>query len=152
MSYTVLVIDDTRKVVEIIKFILEQEGYRVLTATDPYEGIRLAQSKPVDLILLDIMMPLMDGYQVFEILKREERTKDIPVIMLTARAIIMITPRDFFYGLYGFIAKPFTKRELLEVVRNVLSLTTMSKTTKLIQPLGIGEEEEFRDEPLRGPG
>jgi CheY-like chemotaxis protein len=143
MSYTILVIDDTKKILDIIKHFLEGAGYSVIATTSPTEGLKLAREKEIDLIILDIMMPEMDGYQVYEGLKKEERTKEIPVVMLTAKAVIMITPKDFFYGLYGFLAKPFTKAQLLGTVKNVLSLTSAAKTTKLIQP--VENETDSKD-------
>lgn len=93
-------------------------------------------------------MPGMDGYQVYEVLKGDARTREIPVIMLTARAIIMHTPRDFFYGLYGFLSKPFTKQQLVSMVKDVLSLTESKEETAVIRvPKG---EESKEDEPPGG--
>lgn len=123
MKFTVLAIDDTKRVLEIIQYFLEQEGFAVRTASEPSEGIRMAQEGGVDLILLDIMMPGMDGYAVFDVLKKDERTREIPVVMLTAKAIIMHTPKDFFYGLYGFLAKPFSRQQLVKTVKDVFRMT-----------------------------
>lgn len=123
MKFTILAIDDTKRVLEIIKYFLEQEGYAVRTASEPSEGIRIAREGGVDLILLDIMMPGMDGYAVFDVLKKDERTREIPVVMLTAKAIIMHTPKDFFYGLYGFLAKPFSRQQLVKTVKDVFRMT-----------------------------
>ena len=123
MAKTVLVIDDTVRILNIIRFFLEAEGFRVKTASDPLEGLRLAGEGDVDLIVLDIMMPKMNGYQVFEMLKKDEKTSAVPVIMLTAHAVIENTKPSFFYGLYGVLAKPFTRAQLLDKVREILSLT-----------------------------
>lgn len=133
-AYTILAVDDTKKVLDIVKYFLEQEGFTVKTAQDPFEGIKIAQEGGIDLMILDIMMPGMDGYQVYEVLKNDTRTRELPVIMLTARAIIMHTPRDFFYGLYGFLSKPFTKQQLVGTVRDVLSLTESKNTTAVVAP------------------
>lgn len=142
MAYTILAIDDTKKILDIIKYFLEQEGYTVRAATDPLEGIRIAQAEKIDLILLDIMMPGMDGYTVFDHLKKDIKTRDIPVIMLTAKAIIMHTPKDFFYGLYGFLAKPFSKQQLVKMTTDILRITKSKEETQFIQPLeGEGEPE-----------
>ena len=122
-SYTILAIDDSKKILDIIKYFLEQEGYTVKAAADPLEGIKIAKEGGIDLILLDIMMPGMDGYTVCDTLKKDEKTRDVPVIMLTAKAIILHTPKDFFYGLYGFLAKPFSKQQLTKVVSEALRLT-----------------------------
>ena len=120
---TILAIDDSKKILDIIKYFLEQEGYTVKAAADPLEGIKIAKEGGIDLILLDIMMPGMDGYTVCDTLKKDEKTRDVPVIMLTAKAIILHTPKDFFYGLYGFLAKPFSKQQLTKVVSEALRLT-----------------------------
>ena len=121
--HTILAIDDSKKILDIIKYFLEQEGYTVKAVPDPLEGIKIAKEGGIDLILLDIMMPGMDGYTVCDTLKKDEKTRDVPVIMLTAKAIILHTPKDFFYGLYGFLAKPFSKQQLTKVVSEALRLT-----------------------------
>jgi len=123
MTHTILAIDDSKKILDIIKYFLEQEGYTVKAISDPVEGIKVAKAGGIDLILLDIMMPGMDGYTVCDTLKKDDVTRDVPVIMLTAKAIILHTPKDFFYGLYGFLAKPFSKQQLTKVVSEALRLT-----------------------------
>ncbi|MBI2900267.1 MAG: response regulator [Planctomycetes bacterium] len=142
MAYTILAIDDTKKILDIIKYFLEQEGYVVRTASDPVEGIKIAQTERIDLILLDIMMPGMDGYTVFDKLKKESKTREIPVIMLTAKAIIMHTPKDFFYGLYGFLSKPFSKQQLVKMATDILRMTKSKEETQFLQPLEGESEEE----------
>ena len=135
-TQTVLAIDDSKKILDIIKYFLEQEGYTVKAIADPLEGIKVAKEGGIDLILLDIMMPGMDGYTVCDTLKKSDVTRDIPVIMLTAKAIILHTPKDFFYGLYGFLAKPFSKQQLLKVVSEALRLTkSTEEPTGFITPV-----------------
>ncbi len=131
----VLVIDDTVKILEIIKFFLEEEGYTVKTASDPVEGIQIAQAGGIELIILDIMMPGMNGYQVYEVLKKDDRTINLPVIMLTARAVIENTPRPFFYGLYGVLAKPFQRWRLVQMVKDILILTAKGVTGEMPEPV-----------------
>jgi CheY-like chemotaxis protein len=133
------VIDDVKRILDIVRLFLEQEGYIVKTAQDPYEGIKIAQEGGIDLVILDIMMPGLDGYKVYEIMKSDERTRDIPIIMLTAKAVIMNTPKEFFYGLYGFLSKPFTKGDLLKIVEDVLRLTKADEETRFLKI--VGEEE-----------
>lgn len=142
MAYTILAIDDTKKILDIIRYFLEQEGYQVKTAFDPAEGIRLALQGQVDLILLDIMMPGMDGYSVCDQLKKDPRTRDIPIIMLTAKAIIMHTPKDFFYGLYGFLAKPFSRQQLVKMTTDILRMTKSKEETQFIHPVEGESDEE----------
>ena len=92
MALNVLVIDDSQRIVDIVKYFLEQEGYGVKTALKPIDGIALAKQGGIDLILLDIMMPEMDGYAVGEELHKDAATRDIPIVMLTAESIIAHTP------------------------------------------------------------
>lgn len=132
MSITVLAIDDTKSVVDVIRLFLEGSGFTVKGVTDPNEGIALAQAGGIDLILLDIIMPEMDGYQVWDLLKADERTKEIPIIMLTAQAILTHTPKDFLYGLYGYVAKPFSRDELIVVIGNALRLTKADSWERLV--------------------
>jgi len=139
-THTILAIDDSKKILDIIKYFLEQEGYAVKTVDDPLEGIKVAKQGGIDLILLDIMMPGMDGYTVFDTLKRDAAARDVPVIMLTAKAIILHTPKDFFYGLYGFLAKPFSKQQLLKVVGEALRITNAGEESSFITP--VDEEPE----------
>jgi CheY-like chemotaxis protein len=147
-SATILVIDDIESILKITRHFLEKEGYNVETAITPYEGIRIAQEKKIDLIILDIMMPGLSGYEVFNILKKDPRTRDIPVIMLTAKAVIMNTPKTFFYGLYGFLAKPFTKSSLINIVKDTLALTQVkepSKEPRIFSPEPESETQAVED-------
>ena len=123
MPKTVLVIDDAKKILDIVRHFLDGEGYGVRTAQDPKKGLAAARRGGVDLVLLDIMMPGMDGYEVCRRLNGGSKTREIPVIMLTAREVILDTPRGFFYGLYGFLSKPFSKERLLRVVGEVFRVT-----------------------------
>ncbi len=142
MGYTILVVDDTKKIRDIVRYFLEQEGYKVKSAGDPFEGIKVAQGGGVDLVLLDIMMPGMDGYAVYDTMKNDARTAEIPVIMLTAKAIIMHTPKDFFYGLYGFLAKPFSKQQLIKMVSDILRITKSKEETRLIHPVETDDDDD----------
>ncbi len=123
MANTILIIDDAVHILDITKHFLVQEGYEVKTAAMPKEGIQMAQEGGISMIILDIMMPEMNGYQVFEVLKKDPRTMHIPVIMLTARAVIENTPRPFFFGLYGVLSKPFQRWRLVQMVRDIVDLT-----------------------------
>ena len=120
---TILVVDDTVKILNIIKFFLEEEGYLVKTTSLPEQGIEMAKRGGVDVMILDVMMPGLNGYQVYEILKQDAKTASVPVIMLTARAVIENTPRPFFYGVYGVLAKPFQRWKLVQMVKDVIELT-----------------------------
>ena len=127
MNHTILVIDDMRDVRENISELLELSGYHVLQAEDGYEGIRKAKRHAPELILCDIMMPGIDGYGVAEILARQEETKHIPFIYLTAKA----EPADFKKGLQkgavDYITKPFESDELIESISLRIRQTASNK-------------------------
>lgn len=124
---TVLAIDDAKHILKNVQEFLGDQNCTVKTASDPTEGIRLAKHGGVDLILLDILMPEMDGYEVFEQLKEDPQTRDIPVIMMTVEAVLFTTPKSFFFGLYGYLSKPFSKWALRKVVTGALHLTHESQ-------------------------
>jgi len=113
----VLVVDDDAKTVELVKLYLKRDGYRVLTAYDGIEALRLAREGNPDIIVLDLMLPGMDGLEVCRTLRSES---DIPIIMLTART----TDEDKLTGLDSgaddYVTKPFSPRELAARVRTVL--------------------------------
>ena len=113
----VLVVDDDVKTVELVKLYLNRDGYRVLTAYDGIEALRLAREGRPDLIVLDLMLPGMNGLEVCRTLRKES---DVPIIMLTA----MTTDQDKLNGLElgadDYMTKPFSPRELAARVRTVL--------------------------------
>ena len=110
----ILVVDDEKNIVDIIKFNLKKEGYEVLTASDGQEGILKAYLENPDLILLDIMMPNVDGYEAC----RKIREKfDTPIIMLTARAEEVDKVLGFELGADDYVTKPFGVRELMARVK-----------------------------------
>jgi len=114
MSQTVLVVDDEKNIVNIIAFNLKKEGYEVLTAGDGEEAVQIACSKQPSLILLDIMMPKMDGYEAC----RKIREKyNMPIIMLTARAEEIDKVLGLEMGADDYVTKPFGTRELIARVK-----------------------------------
>ncbi len=117
---TILVIEDERDLVELISFNLEKEGYRVVTATDGISGMDTARSSMPDLILLDLMLPGMNGIEICKILKKNEKTAKIPVIMLTAKGEEIDRVVGFEVGADDYVVKPFSNRELMLRVKAVL--------------------------------
>jgi two-component system, OmpR family, alkaline phosphatase synthesis response regulator PhoP len=117
---TILVVDDEEDVVDVLKLVLGKNGYEVLTATSGMDGLARAQSALPDLILLDIMMHRMDGWEVLKLLKLDERTGAIPVVILSAR----VEPKDKIRGLQegaiDYVTKPFAVREILAKIAAVL--------------------------------
>ena len=121
MKFNILVVDDTETNVTILVEALSSE-YEVSVAMDGESALELARQELPDLILLDIMMPGMDGYQVCEVLKEKEQTRGIPVIFLTAKTETEDIVRGFSLGAVDYVAKPFQIPELLARVRTHLEL------------------------------
>ena len=116
----ILVIDDEAEITEIVETFLKDAGYQVLVENSSVMGIERAKSFRPDLILLDIMMPFMDGYEVCEELKKNKETENIPVIFLTGKDARSDEGKSFKVGGDMFIKKPFNCERLLEIVRIVL--------------------------------
>ncbi len=117
MSNTVLVVEDEPNLLTALKYTLEQEGYDTLTAVDGESGLRIAQSKSPDLVILDVMLPSLDGFEVCRILRRQS---NIPILMLTARGEEVDRVVGLELGADDYVTKPFSMRELLARVRNML--------------------------------
>ena len=113
----ILVVDDDVKAVELVKLYLNRDGYRVITAYDGIEALRLARESHPDLIVLDLMLPGLDGIEVCRILRNES---DVPIIMLTARATDQDRLKGLDSGADDYVTKPFSPRELAARVRAVL--------------------------------
>ena len=133
MPKKILVIDDEHKIVEICQDYLKASGYDVVSAPDGIQGITIARREKPDLIVLDLMMPGMDGLDVCRILRREANT---PIIMLTAR----VEESDKLVGLElgadDYITKPFSPRELVARVRVILRRASGDPATEIIR---VGE-------------
>ena len=113
----VLVVDDDAKTVELVKLYLNRDGYKVLTAYDGVEALRLAREGHPDLIVLDIMLPGMDGFEVCRTLRLES---DVPIIMLTARTTEQERLTGLGLGADDYVTKPFSPREVAARVRAIL--------------------------------
>jgi DNA-binding response OmpR family regulator len=113
----VIVVDDDVRTVELVKLYLNRDGYKVLTAYDGIEALRLARESHPDLIVLDIMLPGLDGLQVFRALRAES---DVPIIMLTAKTTEQDRLTGLELGADDYVTKPFSPRELAARVRAVL--------------------------------
>lgn len=120
MSQTVLVVDDERDIVELLRYNLTQAGYRVVSAADGRQALDLARSARPDLIVLDLMLPGVPGTEVARILKQDEKTRPIPIIMLTARGEEVDRVVGFELGADDYVVKPFSPRELVLRVQAIL--------------------------------
>lgn len=117
MYEKILVVDDEPSIVDILKFNLEKEGYKVATASDGYAALDQFKKEGPDLMILDVMMPGMDGY---EVCRRVRESSQIPIIMLTARAEEIDTVLGLEMGADEYVTKPFSMRELMARVRTAL--------------------------------
>jgi CheY-like chemotaxis protein len=123
----ILLVDDNPDSLRLLSLILTRVGYSVRPATDGHQALTAAQSTPPDLILLDIMMPGMDGYDVCEQLKANESTRDIPIIFLSAVGQLKDKVRALTVGGVDYITKPFQTQEVLARVATHLSLRALQR-------------------------
>lgn len=121
MPKKILIADDEVDLVETLTYRLDAAGFEVIAAHDGMEGLAKARKEKPDLIILDVMMPKMDGYQVCRLLKFSKDTKDIPIIMLTARSQDQdrITGQEVGADIY--ITKPFDGAQLVKKIQEILS-------------------------------
>ncbi|NLK97825.1 MAG: response regulator transcription factor, partial [Epulopiscium sp.] len=128
MNQKILVVDDEKNIADIIKFNLKKEGYEVLTAYDGEEALDIIFSKDPDLILLDIMMPKIDGFQVC---RKVREKKSTPIVMLTARAEEVDKVLGLELGADDYVTKPFSVRELMARVKaNLRRVSSAEKKSK----------------------
>jgi DNA-binding response OmpR family regulator len=126
--YEILVVDDNPDTLLIVEKILKQAGYSVTCKESGKETLEAAKSVNFDLILLDIGMPEMDGFEVFRQLKKDPTTKDIPVIFLTIKDEFNYIKKGFELGAADYLTKPFYKFEILARVRPHAELYRLKKT------------------------
>ena len=119
MPLKVLVCDDERHIVRLIQVNLERQGYNVVTAYDGKEGLEKVRSEKPDLMVLDVMMPYMDGFEVLKTLRRDAATESLPVIMLTAKAQDKDVFEGYHYGADMYLTKPFNPMELVSFVNRI---------------------------------
>ena len=120
MPKKILVVDDDAELVELISFNLKQVGYAVSTASDGVQAIKKAHSLEPDLIVLDVMMPELDGFAVCEILRRDATTALIPIMMLTAISSELGRMAALGSGATDFVTKPFSPRLLVSRIEDLL--------------------------------
>lgn len=120
---TVLVVDDEQDIRDLVRFRLEHDGYRVITATDGEAGLSLARAERPDLCVLDVMMPKRSGLEVLAELRQDPATAAMRVILLTARGQDADVDRGFELGAHDYMTKPFSPKELRRRVNAQLSHT-----------------------------
>ena len=142
MSKTIMIVDDESRLVSLVESYLTQEGYRVVSANNGVEALTIASREKPDLIILDIMMPEMDGY---EFMREHRKEADTPIILLTARVDDDERVIGLEVGADDYITKPFRPRELMARVRAVLRRAGKSEPQgKVLQVAGITLDRDMR--------
>jgi DNA-binding response OmpR family regulator len=119
MKKKILVVDDEDDILQFLELVLREKGYDVVTAAGGQEALTRAQIEKPDLVLLDIMMPQMDGWEVLKLLRVDEETANIPVAMLSARTEAKDRVQGLQEGAVDYICKPFALQELLEKIGTI---------------------------------
>jgi two-component system OmpR family response regulator len=139
--YTILVVDDSPFIVDVFVTMLERGGYRTVAAYSGEECIEILKTVTPDLILLDIMMEPVDGWDTLERIKENRQTKEIPVLMLTAKQLTPAEAQE--YGIYieDYVLKPITHRELYDAIEHVLNRRqTIKSDTETAKQSGFDAE------------
>lgn len=119
--YTILIVDDSPMIVDVFSTMLERGGYRPVTAFSGEECLKVMKTAPPDLVLLDIMMEPMDGWETLERIKADPETRDIPVLMLTAKPLTPEEANEYGPYIEDYILKPTTHHQLYEAIERVLA-------------------------------
>ena len=120
VAQRILLVEDTPNLIISIQMCLEKEGFEVSIATDGITAIDLAFKAPPDLILLDLILPKLDGYIVCGALKADERTRSIPIVVISALAQHKDIKRAMELGVAAYLVKPFQPRELADTIKRVM--------------------------------
>ncbi|MDX1415085.1 MAG: response regulator transcription factor [Candidatus Promineifilaceae bacterium] len=138
MSYQILVVEDDTTLLEMLQYNLERQGYEVQVAQDGRSGLKKAREQQPDLILLDVMLPLMDGFEVCRLLRKESNS---PVLMLTARTEEIDKIVGLEMGADDYVTKPFSMRELMARVKAHLRRVEMIREDVTAEQNGNGQPE-----------
>ncbi|HWC03238.1 MAG TPA: response regulator [Methylomirabilota bacterium] len=142
MAQTVLVVEDERDIADLVRYHLEKSGMRVVHAPDGGSALRLARAELPDVVILDLMLPGLDGLEVCRQLRRESATRRLPIIMLTARGEEVDRVVGLELGADDYVVKPFSPRELVARVHAVLRRAEGPAP----QPAGLGAGDLHVDE------
>jgi two-component system alkaline phosphatase synthesis response regulator PhoP len=124
MAKKILAVDDERHIVRLVQVNLERAGYQVITANDGREALEKVASERPDMVVMDVMMPYMDGFEALNCLKKDPATRDLPVIMLTAKAMDSDVFQGYSAGVHCYLTKPFNPNELIAFVRRIFASET----------------------------
>ncbi len=134
----ILIVDDNRENLKVVSNFLNDKGYKIALALDGMSALEVLGAHKIDLILLDIMMPGMDGFEICQQIKAKEALKDIPIIFLTAKVDTDDVVKGFQMGGVDYISKPFRKEELYARVNNHIQI-------KLVRDLLTKYANEMKD-------
>ena len=132
---SVLVVDDDHATRVLCSAVLQREGYHVLEATNGQEGLELALDHVPDVVLLDISMPVLDGFGLAAAPRADERTRDLPLIFVSAEADPLIKAKAFETGAHGFITKPFDPRVISSFIHRLLAHAVPNRTLRSVDGL-----------------
>jgi CheY-like chemotaxis protein len=121
MERTILLIEDDPLSARLVDLILKSEGHHVIITRDGFQGLAAAQNAPPDLILLDLMLPGIDGFEVLRQLREDPKTADVRVVIVSAKSQPADKERAAAFGVDAYLTKPYRKVELLKLVRSLLS-------------------------------
>ena len=126
MNKKILLVDDSPTAILWQRMILEEDKYEIVVAADGEEGIRVARAERPDLVLLDVMMPRMGGFETLRALRADDDLRDIPIIMVTTRGAMPDVMEGYESGCNEYITKPLDRTELLMKVRSYLHTATVT--------------------------
>jgi two-component system phosphate regulon response regulator PhoB len=148
----ILIVEDEEDILELVRYNLSRDGYQVLCTTSGEDALKIIKSEALDLIVLDLMLPEIDGLEVAKILKNDSKTQDIPIIMLTAKGEEADIVTGLELGADDYITKPFSPRILTARIRAVLrrKKITPPDETSIIQHNGLIIHPGRRDVRING--
>ncbi len=151
MPEKILIVDDSPSVRKLLSFYLKSEEYELIEATDGKEAVKYCRGHRPDLVLSDIQMPEMDGYQLCRRLKQDRHTRDIPVIFISARADAADKVRGLEVGAVDYITKPFDRAEVLARIRNQFKIQDLTRSLLEVNR-DLRRKQKHLDEDLRAAG
>lgn len=147
---TILLIEDETNIVELIKYNLEREDFRVIAVQKGRAGLETAQREKPDLILLDLMLPELGGFEICKILKQDPKTRPLPIIILTAKGTESDKVLGLELGADDYLTKPFSPRELLARIRAVLRRSREKPSPQILKSSGIELDIAKHELRIRG--
>lgn len=129
----ILIVEDDRDIVEMVEYNLQEEGYVTISALNGEDGINLARREQPDLIILDIMLPVIDGFEVCRTLKSDDKTSHIPIIILSAKSQETDKVVGLELGADDYVTKPFSPRELIARIRAIMRRGAEQQTSDIVK-------------------